>query len=151
MASKLILTHEVTGLGEPGDVVEVKDGYARNFLLPRKLATPWTKGGQKQIDQITTARRKREISSVEDAQAAAQRLTAEYIKVQARAGEGGRLFGAVTTAEIADAVAQAGGPQVDKRKIIVGQPIKSLGEHKVTIKLHQKVSANVTVQVVAAK
>jgi large subunit ribosomal protein L9 len=147
--AKLILTHEVTGLGAPGDVVEVRDGYARNFLLPRGLATAWTKGGQKQIDAIRAARRKREIATVEDARAVRDRLQAVPVRVAVRAGSGGRLFGSVTTGDIADAVAAAGGPVLDRRKIEVSAPIKTLGAHKVQVRLHEDVVANIAVEVVA--
>ncbi len=148
--AKLILTHEVSGLGEAGDVVEVKDGYARNYLVPRGLATAWTKGAQKQIDQIRKARKAREISTVEDARAARDSLQSKSVVVAVRAGSGGRLFGSVTTGEIADAVKAAGGPSIDKRKIEVTNPIKSLGEHRVQVRLHADVQANLTVQVVEA-
>ncbi|HLS72333.1 MAG TPA: 50S ribosomal protein L9 [Actinomycetaceae bacterium] len=148
--AKIILTHEVTGLGEAGDVVEVKDGYARNYLMPRGLATPWTKGGQKQIDQIRRARKAREIATVEEASAARDSLEAKPVTVAVRAGSGGRLFGSVTTGEIAEAVAAAGGPAIDKRKIEVPTPIKSLGEHRVQVRLHTDVQANLTVNVVEA-
>jgi len=148
--SKLILTQEVTGLGEPGDIVEVKDGYARNFLLPRKLAQPWTKGAEKNITAIRRARKAREMASLDDARAARDTLQSAAVTVAAKAGSGGRLFGAVTTTEIADAVKAAGAPSVDKRKIEVAAPIKSVGEHKVTIKLHPEVVATVTVSVVVA-
>ncbi len=148
--AKLILTHEVSGLGEAGDVVEVKDGYARNYLVPRGLATTWTKGAQKQIDQIRKARKAREIATVEDARAARDSLQSKPVVVAVRAGSGGRLFGSVTTGEIADAVKAAGGPAIDKRKIEVTNPIKSLGEHRVQVRLHADVQADLTVQVVEA-
>jgi len=147
--AKLILTNEVTGLGEPGDVVDVKDGYARNFLLPRKLATPWTKGAESQITAIRKARKAREIATLDDAKAVAAKLAAEPVVVTAKAGASGRLFGAVTTADIAAAVAKAG-VTVDKRKIETAQPIKATGEYKVSVRLHPEVSANVAVKVVAA-
>ncbi|UFU03008.1 50S ribosomal protein L9 [Ruania suaedae] len=146
--AKLILTHEVTGLGTAGDIVDVKDGYARNFLLPRNLATPWTKGGQKQIDQITAARRKRAIASIEDARAVRDSLQAKTFVVQVNAGPNGRLFGSVTTADIADAIKASGGQQVDRRTIEIGQPIKSLGSHQVQVRLHADVSATVDLNVV---
>lgn len=149
MATKLILTHEVTGLGAAGDVVDVKDGYARNYLLPRKLATPWTKGAQKQIDQMTAARRKRAIATIEDAQVVRDALQAKSIVVPVRAGKNGRLFGGVTTKHIADAIATTG-QRVDRRKIEVRHAIKSLGDHQVQIRLHADVSATVDVKVVAA-
>ncbi|MCL1900583.1 MAG: 50S ribosomal protein L9 [Promicromonosporaceae bacterium] len=148
--AKLILTHEVTGLGEPGDVVEVKDGYARNFLIPRKLATPWTKGAESQITAIRKARKAREISTLEGAKAVAATLAASPVVVTAKAGKEGRLFGAVTTTDIAAAVKAAGGPDVDKRKIEIASPIKSVGEHAVSIRLHPEVQARLNVLVKAA-
>jgi large subunit ribosomal protein L9 len=148
--AKLILTHEVTGLGAPGDIVEVRDGYARNYLVPRGLATGWTKGAQKQIDAMRTARRKRQIATVEDARAVRDSLQSKPVVVRVRAGETGRLFGSVTTADIADAVAAAGGPTLDRRKIEVPAAIKSLGTHQVHVRLHEDVSATVEVQVVPA-
>lgn len=146
--AKLILTHEVTGLGAPGDVVEVRDGYARNYLLPRGLATAWTSGAQKQVDAIRTARRKREIATVEDARAVRDALQASTVRVAVRSGGNGRLFGSVTTADIADAVAASGGPALDRRKIEVPQPIKALGTYKVQVRLHEQVVANLAVEVV---
>jgi large subunit ribosomal protein L9 len=124
--AKLILTHEVTGLGAPGDVVEVKDGYARNYLVPRSLATPWTKGAEKEITQIRRARKVREIETLDEARAVRDSLQGNPVTVSAKAGESGRLFGAITTAEIADAVKAAGGPSIDRRKVEVAQPIKAL-------------------------
>jgi large subunit ribosomal protein L9 len=147
--AKLILTHEVTGLGEPGDVVDVKDGYARNFLIPRRLATPWTKGAESQVSQIRKARKAREIATLDEAKAAAAALSAKPVVVQAKAGESGRLFGAVTTGDIAAAVAEAGA-SVDKRKIEIGQPIKATGEYTVSVRLHPEVSAKLAVKVVSA-
>ncbi|MFV0426116.1 MAG: 50S ribosomal protein L9 [Beutenbergiaceae bacterium] len=151
MTTKLILTHEVTGLGAPGDVIEVKDGYARNYLLPRGLATGWTKGAQKQIDAIQTARRKREIATVEGARAARELLEAKPVRVAVQAGDSGRLFGSVTTADIAAAVAAAGGPELDRRKIEVKNPIKALGSHQVSVRLHEDVAATIEIQVVPGK
>ena len=147
---KLILTQPVTGLGAAGDVVEVKDGYARNFLLPRKVATTWTKGGQKQVDAIQAGRTKRAAKSAEDAAATKAALEGSPVTVTARAGQGGRLFGAVTPQEIAEAIVAAGGPQVDKRSIEVPAPIRTVGEHAVHVRLHEDVSADVTVEVVAS-
>ena len=146
--AKMILTHEVTGLGAAGDVVEVKDGYARNYLVPRGLATKWTKGGQKQVDQMTSARRSRAIASVEEAQALRDRLQSGPVSVTVKAGESGRLFGAVSSADIASAVAADGGPQIDRRKIEIASPIKSLGEHRVQVRLHDDVAASLVVNVV---
>ncbi len=148
--AKLILTHEVTGLGAPGDVVDVKDGYARNYLIPRRLATPWSKGAEKEVTAIRRARKTREIATLDDARAVRDSLQSSGVTVSAKTGNGGRLFGAVTTAEIADAVQAAGGPSVDRRKIEVAQPIKALGEYEVQVRLHPEVSAKLKVTVVAA-
>ncbi|WP_372593496.1 50S ribosomal protein L9 [Actinotalea sp.] len=146
--AKLILTHEVTGLGAPGDVIEVKDGYARNYLLPRGLATAWTKGAEKQIAGIRKARKAREIATLDDAKAVRDSLQSKPVVVTARAGASGRLFGAVTTSEIAAAVTAAGGPAIDKRKVEIGQPIKSIGDFQVQVRLHTDVSAQIDVRVV---
>ena len=146
--SKVILTHEVAGLGSAGDVVDVKDGYATNFLVPRKLATPWSAGAEKSIDGMRKARRAREIASVEEAHAARDALQANPVVVAAKAGESGRLFGAVTTADIAAAIGTRA--NVDKRRIQIGQPIKTVGEYQVQVSLHDGVVAKVDVKVVAA-
>ena len=148
--SKLILTHEVTGLGAPGDVVDVKDGYARNYLVPRGLATPWSKGAEKEVTAIRRARKVREIETLEEARAVRDSLQGNPVTVSAKAGEAGRLFGAITTAEIADAVKAAGGPSIDRRKVEVAQPIKATGEYEVQVRLHAEVSAKLIVKVVAA-
>jgi large subunit ribosomal protein L9 len=148
--SKLILTHEVTGLGAPGDVVDVKDGYARNYLVPRGLATPWSKGAEKEVTAIRRARKVREIETLEEARAVRDSLQGNPVTVSAKAGEAGRLFGAITTAEIADAVKASGGPSIDRRKVEVAQPIKATGEYEVQVRLHAEVSAKLTVKVVAA-
>jgi large subunit ribosomal protein L9 len=144
---KLILTQEVTGLGAPGDVVEVKDGYGRNYLVPRGLAIRWTKGGQSTIDAIKKARESRAVRDADQAAQVKQQLEASTFDVRVRAGEGGRLFGAVTPGDIAEAIA-AGGARVDKRTIMVGNPIKSLGAHTVKVKVHDDVEATVSLNVV---
>jgi large subunit ribosomal protein L9 len=151
MTTKLILTNEVTGLGTAGEVVDVKDGYARNFLLPRGLATPWTKGGQKQLDQIRSARGKRAIATLEDAQALKAVLETKPVVVSERSGENGRLFGAVTSTEVAAAVKEQFDREIDRRTVEFATPVKSLGEYKVTVRLHEDVFANLLVQVIAAK
>ena len=147
--AKLILTHEVTGLGTPGDVVEVKDGYARNYLVPRGLATAWSKGAEKQVTSIRKARKAREIDTLDEAKAVRDALQAKPVVVKAKSGEAGRLFGAITTTEIADAVKAAGAPEVDKRKVEVGQPIKALGDYTVQVRLHPEVTAKIDVKVVS--
>jgi large subunit ribosomal protein L9 len=146
---KLILTNEVSGLGAPGDVVEVKDGYGRNYLIPRGYAMRWTRGAEKQIASIRKARDAREIRDLGTAKEVAGRLGALRVRLATRAGDSGRLFGSITTADIADAVKAAGGPVLDRRRIEITNPIKSVGSHKVSVKLHPEVSASVDVEVVA--
>ncbi|GAA4521600.1 MULTISPECIES: 50S ribosomal protein L9 [Nonomuraea] len=146
---KLILTHEVSGLGTPGDIVEVKDGYGRNYLIPRGYAMRWTRGAERQIESIRKARDAREIRDLGTAKEVAGQLGALRVRLATRAGESGRLFGSVTTGDIADAVKAAGGPILDRRRIEIVNPIKSTGAHKVTVKLHPEVSASVDVEVVA--
>ncbi|MDA0633340.1 50S ribosomal protein L9 [Nonomuraea sp. MCN248] len=146
---KLILTNEVSGLGAPGDIVEVKDGYGRNYLIPRGYAMRWTRGAERQIESIKKARDAREIRDLGTAKEVAGRLGALRVRLATRAGESGRLFGSVTTGDIAQAVKAAGGPTLDRRRIEIVNPIKSTGSHKVTVKLHPEVSASVDVEVVA--
>lgn len=149
--AKLILTHEVTGLGTAGEVVEVKDGYARNYLLPRGFALLWSKGGEKQVESIKAARTARAVASLEDAQALAQNLSAQAVKITVKAGQGGRLFGTVKTADIANAVEAAGLGSIDKRTVEIPEHIKSTGNYQATVRLHEDVSATIDLQVVAAK
>lgn len=146
---KLILTNEVSGLGAPGDVVEVKDGYGRNYLIPRGYAMRWTRGAERQIETIKKARDAREIRDLGTAKEVAGQLGALRVRLTTRAGESGRLFGSITTGDIADAVKAAGGPILDRRRIEIRNPIKSVGSHKITVKLHPEVSASVDVDVVA--
>jgi large subunit ribosomal protein L9 len=149
--SKLILTHEVTGLGAPGDVVEVKNGYGRNYLIPQGFAVAWTRGGEKQVESIKAARVAREHATIEEAQDLKAKLEANTVTLAIKAGEGGRLFGSVKTADIADAVSASGLGSVDKRKIEITSPIKSVGQHEATVRLRDDLVATITVKVVAAK
>lgn len=147
--AKLILTHEVNGLGEAGDVVVVKDGYARNYLIPRSLATPWTKGGAAEVEAIRKARKAREIANLEDARAVRDSIQAKPVTVTATAGKGGRLFGSVSTADIAAAVAE-NGQTIDRRKVQITDAIKTTGSYTVLVRLHPEVVAKLVVKVVAA-
>lgn len=147
---KLILTSEVTGLGAPGDIVEVKSGYGRNYLLPRGFAILWTRGGEKQISSIKKARDAREIRDLGTAKEVAGQLKALKVVLKTKAGESGRLFGSITTGDVAEAVKAAGGPLLDRRRIEIASAIKSLGAHRVSVKLHPEVSASLDVEVVAA-
>jgi large subunit ribosomal protein L9 len=146
---KLILTQEVSGLGGPGEIVEVKDGYARNYLVPQGLGIRWTKGGEKQVATIRRAREVREIRDLGEARDVASALGSLAVKLSARAGEGGRLFGSVHASEIVDAVRSAGGPKLDRRRIEIATPIKTVGSHQVTVKLHPEVTAEINVEVVS--
>ena len=147
---KIILTQEVSGLGGPGDVVEVKDGYGRNYLLPRGDAIRWSKGAERTAESIKTARSSRAVRDEQHAVEIKTRLEAEPVAVKVKAGESGRLFGAVTSADIAAALGEASGENVDRRTIAIGNPIKSLGSHEVSVKLHDEVSAAVTLNVIPA-
>ncbi|MFE3825169.1 50S ribosomal protein L9 [Streptomyces sp. NPDC059092] len=147
---KIILTHEVSGLGAAGDVVDVKDGYARNYLVPRGFAIRWTKGGEKDVAQIRRARKIHEIATIEQANEIKARLEGVKVSLAVRSGDAGRLFGSVTPADLASAIKSAGGPEVDKRRIELGSPIKTLGSHQVSVRLHPEVAAKLGIEVVAA-
>jgi large subunit ribosomal protein L9 len=150
---KLILTHEVTGLGAPGDIVEVKDGYGRNFLIPRGFAIRWTRGGERTIDSIKAARSARTVRDIDKAKQIKASLEGATVDLPVRAGEGGRLFGAVTVSDVAEAINKSVGGSsdvVDKRKVMIGNPIKSLGSHQVVVKVHDELEATVNLNVVPA-
>lgn len=147
---KLILTQEVSNLGSPGDVVDVKGGYGRNYLLPRGLAIRWSRGAEKQVASIRRAREAREIRDLDQARETADQLESLRVRVPMRTGETGRLFGSVTPNTIASAVAESGGPAIDKRRIQVRDPIKTLGLHQATVRVHPDVVATLEVEVVAA-
>ncbi|WP_432560261.1 50S ribosomal protein L9 [Granulicoccus sp. GXG6511] len=146
---KLILTAAVDNLGIAGDVVEVKDGYGRNYLLPRGFAIRWTRGAEKQIDGIKRARDAREVRNLDHANELRDQLEGLQVQVAVNASETGKLFGAVTSASIANAIKKAGGPSVDKRSVSVTKPIKALGTHTVGVKLHEAVTAHLPLEVVA--
>ncbi|MCW2804514.1 MAG: large subunit ribosomal protein [Propionibacteriaceae bacterium] len=146
---KLILTAAVDKLGDAGDVVEVRDGYGRNFLIPRGYAIRWTRGGEKQIDGIKRSRDAREIRGLDHAQEVRQQIEGLSIELPVRAGSTGKLFGAVTAADVAGAIKKAGGPSVDKRSIEIGKPIRNIGTHTVGVKLHDAVTAHVPLTLVA--
>jgi large subunit ribosomal protein L9 len=149
--AKIILTHEVTGLGSAGDVVEVKNGYARNYLLPRGFALTWTKGGEKQVESIKAARAARAVASLEEAQQLAASLSAKPVTLTVKAGQSGRLFGTVKTGDVANAVEAAGLGSIDKRNVELAEHIKSTGSYQASVRLHEDVSAVINLKVVAAK
>lgn len=147
---KIILTQEVSGLGAPGDVVEVKDGYGRNYLLPRGDAIRWSKGAERTAESIKAARKARAVRDSDHAVEIKTKLEAGPVPVKVKAGDTGRLFGAVTASDIAAALTETAGEQVDRRTIQIGNPIKSLGAHQVAVKLHDEVSAQVALNVIPA-
>jgi large subunit ribosomal protein L9 len=147
---KLILTAAVDNLGVAGDVVEVKDGYGRNYLVPRGYALRWTRGGEKQIDGIKRSRDAREIRGIDHAQEVRTKLEELSVELGVRAGDTGKLFGAVTAADVATAIKKAGNVSVDKRSVEIPKPIKTVGTHTVGVKLHDAVTAHVQLAVVAA-
>ncbi len=147
---KLILTADVPNLGAPGDIVEVKDGYGRNYLLPRKMAIVATRGAEKQVATITRARKSREIRDLGHAKEVAAELGKLDVTVTAKAaGDTGRLFGSVTSSDVVDAVRSAGGPLLDRRAVDVSGQIKSVGKHPVTVRLHPEVTTELEIAVVA--
>jgi large subunit ribosomal protein L9 len=147
---KLILTGDVPNLGAPGDIVEVKDGYGRNYLLPRGLAVVATRGAEKQVDAIRRARKSREIRDLGHAREVATQLGNLAVTVKAKAaGDSGRLFGSVTSADVVDAVRAAGGPALDRRAVDMPSQIKTVGQYPVTVRLHPEVTTDLEVAVVA--
>ena len=145
---KLILTQEVSGLGGAGDVVDVKPGFGRNFLVPQGLATAWTRGGEKQVTQIKRARNKRSVRDLDHALEIKAALEAAPIVISARAGSEGRLFGSITVGDIASSIRVVA---EDKHKIVLSAPIKTTGRHEVTVRLHADVVATVALDVRGSK
>lgn len=149
---KLILTTDVPGLGAPGDIIEVRDGYGRNFLLPQNKAIVATKGAEKQVATIKRAQLAREIRGTEHAnevKQALERLSGKLTIVARTTGDGTKLFGSITSVDVAAAIRSAGGPTVDKRSIETGGHIKAVGSHPVSVKLHPGVTANLDLVVTA--
>lgn len=147
---KIILTQEVDGLGAAGDVVEVKSGYGRNYLLPQGFAIRWTRGAQAQADAIKASVKARSVRDEAHAAEIKTKLEGAPVDVKVKAGQGGRLFGAVTVADIASALGEVTGESIDKRTIVLGSPIKTLGNHAVSVKLLDDVSASVALNVIPA-
>jgi large subunit ribosomal protein L9 len=145
---EVILREHVEHLGKRGDVVKVAAGYARNFLLPRKLALAVTEASRRQIERERASAEAREAEETAAARALADRLEQAEVVIARRAGEGDALYGSVTTADIAESLA-AQGFEIDKRKIQMADPIRSISESTVPVKVHRDVTANVTVKVVA--
>jgi len=149
--SKLILTNEVTGLGSAGDVVDVKNGYARNYLIPQGFAVAWSKGGAKQVESIRAARAARELATIEEAQDLRLKLEHAVVTLTVKAGKDGRLFGSVRPADVANAVQAQGIGSLDKRKVEVPATIKSVGDHEASVRLREDMVATISLKVVAGK
>jgi large subunit ribosomal protein L9 len=146
---KIILQQEVDKLGAPGDLVDVADGYARNFLIPRKLAAPATRGGVRHADRLRKAHSDRIRKAVQEAQALASQLSAKPVRINAKAGEEGRLFGSITVGQVAEQIQKVLGVEVDRKRVMLAEPIRSVGVHEVQVHLHPEVDAKVTIEVVA--
>jgi large subunit ribosomal protein L9 len=146
--SEVLLVKPVDGLGAEGDQVKVRAGYARNYLLPQGIAVPLTQSNRKQIEALKKARAVREAKELEGAQALAKQIEKASIAIAVKTGEGGKLFGAVTANDLHDKLAAAG-IQVEKRRIHLGQPVKTLGKHEVKIRLHPEVTVEMSFEVVS--
>ena len=146
---RVILQKEVERLGSPGDIVVVADGYARNYLLPRGMAAPATKGAVRHAERLKTGHEERIRRQKGEAESMVTRLSRAPVRLTAQAGEDGRLFGSITSHQIADALAQQLGERVDHRRVRLDEPIRSLGAHDVKVRLHPEVEASLTIDVVA--
>jgi large subunit ribosomal protein L9 len=147
---KVILRADVKGVGKAGTITDVSDGYARNYLLPRGLAQEATEGNLTQAHARQAAQQRRDDKQLAQAQELAARLASIPAIVKAKAGERGKIFGAVTNAQIADALGAAAGVEIDRHKIEVAEPIKTIGDHACVVRLAQGVTAKITVRVVPA-
>ena len=146
---KVILTQDVKGTGRAGEVKDVADGYARNFLIPRKLAVPATAGALKGVEQRQAAESKRAAAEETTARELATRIGAEPIVIRAKVGDQGRLYGSITSGDVAEELSRRLGEPIDKRRIELTDPIRQLGTFQVPIRLHRTVTANLTIEVQA--
>ncbi len=146
---KIVLREDVDNLGRKGDLLEVADGYARNYLVPRGLALKASKGIVKQAESMRRSREVREVRDRAAAEEIAAKLSGARVEISARAGEGGKLFGSVTASDIADAVLAQSGLEIDRRKIDLDEPLKELGPAELTVRLHSGIDATIHVEVVA--
>ena len=147
---KVILLQEIRGIGKKGQIIDTSDGHARNYLIPRKLAVEATAHTLNEIEAKKKAEQHRQLSELEAAQALGKSLSQTKIEIQVKTGENGKLFGSVTNKEIASALSAKTGLTVDKKKVILDEPIKTTGEKQVEVKLHPQVSARITVEIVPA-
>ena len=146
---KLILRSDLARVGKRGDIIEVADGYARNFLVPRGLAFKAADAALAQAESMRRSRNVRDVRERSAAEEVARRLVPEVIHVAARSGAGGRLFGSITASDVTDAVRSQTGVELDRRKVHVDEPIRDVGTHRVTVRLHTDVEFPVTVEVAA--
>ncbi|HEX4538786.1 MAG TPA: 50S ribosomal protein L9 [Acidimicrobiales bacterium] len=146
---KVVLRADVSGVGKRGDIVEVADGYARNFLVPKGLAMRSTPGVTAQASAMRKARDVQDARQREGAETVARQLVPTPIRIPVRAGSEGRLFGSVTAADVAQAVTEQVGVELDRRRLLLEEPIKTLGVHEITVKLHPEVEFQLTVEVVS--
>jgi large subunit ribosomal protein L9 len=147
---KVILTKSVEDLGDKGDVVEVADGYARNYLVPKKFAVKASDGALKQAESMRVARIEAERKSLEEAQALGEALAGVRVVVAARAGDAGNLFGSIGASDVAEAIVKFTGVEIDKRIIQIEEPIKEIGLHEIALKPHSEVEVSVTLDVIPA-
>ncbi|MDR1560679.1 MAG: 50S ribosomal protein L9 [Clostridiales bacterium] len=145
---KVILLQELRGIGKKGQIIDTSDGHARNYLIPRNLAVEATAHHLNEIEAKKMAEQRRQTSELEAAQALGKSLSQAKIQISVKTGENGRLFGSVTNKEIASALSARTGLVIDKRKVILDEPIKTIGEKQVEVKLHPQVSARITVEIV---
>jgi large subunit ribosomal protein L9 len=145
---RIILQREIEKLGVPGDIVEVKDGYARNYLLPRGLAIPASRGAVKHAERLREAHHSRVEKARVEAETLAADLAKTRLRVASKAGEDGKLFGSVTAQHLADELSRATGQPIDRKRIHLDEPIRSLGTHEVDVHLHPDIDTKVTVEVV---
>jgi large subunit ribosomal protein L9 len=146
---KIILRADVDRVGNKGDLLDVADGYARNYLLPRGLAMAATTGAVAQAESMREARSRRDTADRESAEAVRDRLSSTVVRIPAQSGTDGRLFGSVTAADVADAIVAQLGVELDRKRLHLDEPIRALGVHDVTLRLHAEVEAHVSVEVVA--
>jgi large subunit ribosomal protein L9 len=147
---KVVLLQDIKGTGKAGETKDVADGYARNFLLPRKLAQPATKGAEAQVERQKATATQREQRELDEAKGLAKRLEAAQVTLKLRSGKDGKLFGAVTNADVASALKQQHGITLDRRKIEFDEPVKAMGPGTAHVKLHHEVTARIPLMVTSA-
>ena len=148
---KVILIQDVKGTGKAGDVKDVADGFARNFLIPRKLAVPASAGALKAVEERQAAASKRADAEELDARQLAERIAAQPVVIEAKVGDQGRLYGSITSGDLAEQLSEMLGQEIDKRRIELAEPIRQLGSFQVPIRLHRNVTASLAVEVQGAK